>query len=337
MPGFNPIPVGEFLANTPKTISWIWDPFIPAGSLTMCCAYMKTGKSTLVYGLIAAVADGKKFCNYNTLATPTLVLAVEEHPRDVAIRLERFGVSKDSRLFIHAAPLVPDKSFYEVLHKFIEVNHIGFLVVDTLSKFWTVIDENDNSEVQRAVNPLLAIARERNVAVLLVHHANKGEGTGGRLIRGASSLFGIVDQALLLHRYGGGESNKRRLEALGRYEATPRDIIIALDDDTWIALGSSLDATLEALKATLKSALDFTGQTLSVVELGKKVGAHSKKVMKALTPVPGWATRTGSGKKGDPFIYGLASWTPPQAPPADGSSSSGQAPPSGLSGYDPPD
>lgn len=301
------ISVKEFLSKTHQEIKWVWEPFIPQGALCMCAAYMKTGKSTLVYGLLASIVRGLEFAAYKTHKTKTLLLAVEESPRDVAIRLTKFGLSKeqDDPLFIHTAPVVPDKPWYDELAKYVTDNEIGLVVVDTLASYWNVLDENANSEVHRAMMPLLWLARSTGAAVLVIHHVNKGEGYGGRLIRGASASFAIVDQALILHRYGDPKSTKRRIETLGRYDDTPQEIIVALDGDTYVRIGDPAEATLDALKGKIQEALH--GQPpMTAYDLGKVIGAPTKKIMKAMAEVPSWCVRTGEGKKGAPYLYALS-------------------------------
>jgi len=53
--------------------------------------------------------------------------------------------------------------------------NIGLLIVDSLSKFWNVKNENDAAEVERELKPLVQIARDTNAAVLLIHHNRKNE------------------------------------------------------------------------------------------------------------------------------------------------------------------
>ena len=50
------------------------------------------------------------------------------------------------------------------------------------------------------MSPLLDLAHETGVALILVHHERKSGGEAGRGIRGASSLFAAADQILLLDR-----------------------------------------------------------------------------------------------------------------------------------------
>jgi hypothetical protein len=57
----------------------------------------------------------------------------------------------------------------------------------------TVANENENSAVTAEMSPLLDLAHETGVALILVHHERKSGGEAGRGIRGASSLFAAAD------------------------------------------------------------------------------------------------------------------------------------------------
>jgi RecA-family ATPase len=224
----------EFLSSTSKEVNWIWKPFLPAGGLVIVSAYMKVGKSTMIYALSKAIACGEDFLGFSTRRCPVLILGVEEHATDMAIRLRTFGVKAGDPVYIHSGPINPDAITYAVLQQVVRDLNIGLVVVDTLSRWWRIEDENDNAEVLRAVSPLLQLARSSGACVLLVHHSGKMEADGGRAIRGASSLFGIVDQALLLRKpiNSTSRTTERVIETFGRYDATPRELHLDWDEIT---------------------------------------------------------------------------------------------------------
>src|SRR5215470_15046573 len=82
----------ELLAEAPAVLRWVWKPFLPEGCLALLAAFMKVGKSTFAYALAVALAQGRSFLGFTTQRAGVLILAVEEHERDVRLRLERFGM-----------------------------------------------------------------------------------------------------------------------------------------------------------------------------------------------------------------------------------------------------
>ena len=204
MQNFNPISASDILAWEPGPTQWIWEKFIPVGSLFLFAGYMKSGKSTLIYPFAVSVAQGRAFLESNTRRCGVLILALEEQWVDVRSRLQRFGMQPSDPIFVHCGPLDNTFQNLKVLEDFIRQNQIGMVLVDTLSMLWSVLDENDNAKVVQQVKPLLNIARNTQAAVGLIHHTSKSGGELGRSIRGASSLLAIVDQAMILEMRQGG-------------------------------------------------------------------------------------------------------------------------------------
>ncbi len=61
-------------------------------------------------------------------------------------------------------------------------------------------DVSDYAEMTNRTAPLLALARRTDAAVLLVHHASKGERQGVDAILGSTAIAAAVDNVFLLER-----------------------------------------------------------------------------------------------------------------------------------------
>lgn len=302
---FKPLSAPELLSQQALAIPYILDGYIPKGVLALLIAYMKTGKSTLVYRLIVSVAQGISFLSRKTEAGSVLILAVEEHQRDIERRLRRFGMTETDPIYVHVGPVHDQTDIFGDIKNFIIEKKIVLLVVDSLSRFWTVQDENNNMEVIRAVSPLLEIARETNAAVLLVHHERKSGGEDGRSIRGGSALFGLVDQAIFLERRPGEASNKRVLKTLGRYEDSPPELVIEFVGDDYNVLGTPEECG--EIQAVEKVRAALTADPMDVKSIAKEADVTEKLTRKGLEILKdrGEVQRTGAGKKNDPYLYCL--------------------------------
>ncbi len=298
---FRPTKAADLVAEGAERIAWVWEPFLPEGGLALLVAFMKLGKSTFAYALAVAVAQGRPFLGFPTKQEGVLILAVEEHPRDVRRRLRRFGIRSEDPVYVHAGRLDNSPAALKEIQDFITKNRVTLVILDTLARYWNITDENDNAQVVRSVSPFLDLARETGAAVTLVHHERKTGGEQGRSIRGASALVGLVDQALLLDHRQGGKAHHRVLRTIGRYDETPRELIIALVGDEYHKLGTPEELELEASKGKVWEALSEAPRTVDA--LAKEAGLTEKMTRKAISALGPVVIREGCGKKNDPYTY----------------------------------
>lgn len=134
------------------------------------------------------------------------VTADQEHRNDVAWRMTRFRA--DQTRF---SALWPIGGLGEVLAAVDQVRPL-VLVVDTLSNFAQVQDPHSSAEWGPVLMPFVRLARERELAVLILHHAKKGEDGG---YRDSTAIGAIVDYLLELQPDKGNPA-RRDVKFLGR-------------------------------------------------------------------------------------------------------------------------
>lgn len=303
-PIFHPVKADTLLSDEAEVdIKWVWSRMIPTGILFLLAGYMKAGKTELIYRLAVAIAQGRAFLGFATARSAVLILAVEEHPRDVKRRLVRLGLQPGDAVYVHAGPLPNDDATLAAVSAFVMAKGIALVLMDTWGMFGGLVDENSNAETIIKAAPLLALARTTDAAVGLIHHEKKAGGDGGRGIRGASSLFGLVDQAFLLERRQGGADTQRVLKTLGRYEESPKELVIDLQADGYEVVGTPEEASLMAATEKIKEAVGEAPQTTRELAEGAEVSAKiADKVLRQLSGA-GEIVREGGGRRGDPFTY----------------------------------
>jgi RecA-family ATPase len=208
----------EFLSNVPA-VEWLYRPLLCRGQVTLLYGDPKAGKSTLTMGLVRALSHGERFLDRRTAQTPVLWLT-EESPVSL---YQKVPVGWEPAAEVSFLPLSDavgtGLSWVETVaatEQWAAMNEGGVVIVDTLSAFALVEDENSASEMTRALQVPIRAARNSNVAYLLVHHANKGGGDNGRAIRGSSALYASVDIAAHL-RAPVIDSDARELIVTGRF------------------------------------------------------------------------------------------------------------------------
>ena len=225
---FHPLPATVLMdQDLEEQIPWVFEDYLPVGSLVILAAKPKVGKTTLAYQLAVKVAKGEAFLERSTRQGGVLILALEEHPRDVRLRLKELGGGLDN-LYVHSGGLEPNQKNMETIEAFVKEHRITLILVDTLAMFWRLDDENDPSRLTKVVKPLLQLARHTGACVLLIHHFRKSEGEQGDEIRGSGALLASVDVAVRLYR--DANCSRRILKAVGRYADTPAELVIELQD-----------------------------------------------------------------------------------------------------------
>ncbi len=178
------------------------------------------------------------------------------------------------------------------------------IIIDTLSRFVRIADENRYSEATRAMDPVLRLARTFNIAVLFLHHARKSGGENGDGMLGSTGYFGSVDVGIDLMR---DQRGKRFITSEGRF-GTPFDKHeVVMDSDTGLcAIGrTSGETSVEVMMERIVNTLAKHGRLVRS-ELEQLVGGNKTTFTSASHRlVPSRVRQLGTGKKGDPYCFEL--------------------------------
>ena len=248
-PAWMPVAAHE-LGDGDLTHDWVWNGYLAKGQITLLVGYMKAGKTTLLSALLALRARGGDLIG--PVRTGATMYVTEESSKRWAKRRDTVGLGPESNFIVRPFKGKPTheewRAFVDHVAHQVEVCGFDLVVFDTLSYCLPVENENDASEMQRALVPLYAIA-EKGAAVLLVHHARKGEGEQGTAARGSTALAAFVDILMELRRLEpANELDRRRvLKSLSRCEETPLDAVVELSVDgvSYTSAGTTAQANAE--------------------------------------------------------------------------------------------
>lgn len=167
----------------PQSIRWIWPGWLAAAKLHIMAGAPGTGKSTLAFALAASITTGGRWPDGKTAEQGEVVIwSGEDDPADTIVPrlmaceadLTRVhivnGINGDSRPFDPAIDMA-------ALHFALVGRNIKFLMVDPIVSAITG-DSHKNTEVRRALQPLVDLATAAGCAVLGISHFSKG--TAGR-------------------------------------------------------------------------------------------------------------------------------------------------------------
>ena len=158
-------------------ISWFADGRIPRGAITLLAGSSAAGKSSLAHEWIAA-AGGKE------VTRPRTILGAQLAGRFVAALIAgeddhgfiNYRAARHAKLWGEADYLVltdVTKGLDLHLERLSRMPVIDLVVIDTVRAFF-VGDEKSTADVDAFCSKLVAFARAKNCAVVLVHHITKG-------------------------------------------------------------------------------------------------------------------------------------------------------------------
>jgi hypothetical protein len=303
--------LGDLLLEPEEAVSWLVEKRLPTGGLSLLAGKPKVGKSTLTRSLALAVVRGEPWLGLRTAPGPVLYLALEEKRAEVRRHFEAMGaVEEDVRLFVAPSP----QDGLPRLRAAAEQERPALIIVDPLLRFVRVRDANDYAAVTQALEPLMALARDTGAHVLAVHHLGKLDRAGGDGILGSTAFYAAVDTALLLRR----TEHYRTLSSIQRYGEDLEEVTLALDPQTRRVSAGPSRRDADETKAAAAIQEHLAGQDEPVEASAIHEGVEGRKVVKqralaALVAV-GRVSRSGAGKKGDPYRYRLA--TPDSGFPA---------------------
>ena len=213
--------VGQTPADGPPAVAHglLW-----RGRFTILHSREKVGKSTLVGHALAAVTCGGEFLGQPTEAGRVL-LVTEEAAEDVHSRIVQAG-GDAGRIAVMPPAALAD---VEGALNDPDLADVRAVCVDTLSALASASGEDDmggSGGVGALVNRLVALSRERGVAVLLTHHNKKNE-TGA--YRDSTAIGAAADQLVSLERCGAGAPHARRLKYIGRWHVEPLAVTLGGD------------------------------------------------------------------------------------------------------------
>lgn len=291
---------------------WLWHGCIARGGITQLSALWKAGKSTLIAHLLRSLEAEGDFCGRQV--RPARVLYVTEEPQDIwADRRDELALHDHIRFQVRPFPAKPFQDrwgeFFCHLKAIYAADPYDLLVFDTISELWPVRDENDAARVQQALQPLKTLPRE--VAVLIVHHLRKGDGTEFTAARGSGAFSAFVDILLELRRYNPGDKTcKRRvITGEGRYNEVPKEFVVELRDGQYVAIGDKCEAATRDLRQVLLSVLPAEAPGMTYDEVAEAwPGETSPKRQTLLAALHAGAERgdwrqEGKGRRGSPWRW----------------------------------
>ncbi len=253
---------GELSTRIFDPIDWVVSDLIPPG-VSLLVGRPKQGKSWLVHAMALMVAAGRPVFGLRTSGSPVLYLALEDSERRLHDRtkllIRSYGLS-DAELhskfyYMTHAPMLGDGLETALQAKMDEIPGLRLIVIDVLAQVRQGRRGNQSVyeadyEVGKQLKTVSAMFPD--VAILVVHHANKGGGDALDSVSGTNGLSGGVDNIFtLMHGSSGME-----LHINGRDIEDSSTIPLTKSPDKMWTLASRQEAA-EALRSDTRATVAF--------------------------------------------------------------------------------
>jgi AAA domain len=298
--------------------NWLWHGYLLPGDITLLTSQWKTGKTTLLAGLLRQLDQGESFVNRPLRPAKALVVSEESHAQ-WADRLRKMPIGPNVQLLarpFRGRPSVEEwNALIDDARDMRLQGELDLFVVDPLAPFLPGRCESDAGTLLEMLQPLHRLATE-GVAILLMHHPRKKPSEPGSAARGSGALLGFVDIVLELNRYGKLKSDARRRQivALSRKPETPERLAFEWDPQTcqFTELGDPRARQFE----------ENWQQVLLILQKRKKAATHHELLMDwpdeqgkpSASALYDWLNRAhadnrvrrqGAGTRDDPWRYRL--------------------------------
>jgi AAA domain len=269
---------------------WAVPGIVPEG-VTLLAGKPKMGKSWMALGLCVAIATGGvALGNQRVDRGECLYLALEDNPRRLQKRLRKLKVSDADLSSLHIATSWPrlGDGGAEKLERWLEgLSNTRLVVVDTLARFKKQPSgrrSNAYDEDRAAVDPLVSVAADHGVAILLVHHLREMESDDPLdMITGSVGLTGGVDGALVLKRDRGKPDAYLHVD--GRDIENPVELALKWDASaaTWAIVGDAEHYRLSERRRVVLEVLEKANAQLGPKEIAEMIDAKEGAVRQMLS------------------------------------------------------
>lgn len=199
----------DLLRDSPDLRPVVIEGLLRAGETMNVIASPKVGKSWLVLSLVLAVSNGREWLGKATTPGRVLLIDAELHLETIAFRLRKMraalGFTQEDLV---VSSVRGQRWTVEMIEHALRNDTEGgyrLIVLDALYRFLPLDgEENANETMTRVYNTLDAIAMQTGAAIVVVHHATKGDQSSKAVTdvgAGAGAQSRAADTHMILRRH----------------------------------------------------------------------------------------------------------------------------------------
>jgi hypothetical protein len=218
---------------TPQPVSWLWRDWLALGKLHILAGAPGQGKTTIAIAMAATVTSGGRWPDGSRCERGhALIWSGEDDPADTLLpRLIAAGADKSRVHFVSGTrtegelqPFDPATDMVQLAEQAARIGNVRLIVVDPVVSAVTG-DSHKNTEVRRALQPLVDLASTMGAALVGISHFSKGgqgQDPASRVV-GSIAFTAVARVVLVAAKVKGEDGQDRRILARGKSNIGPDD------------------------------------------------------------------------------------------------------------------
>ena len=218
---------------TPEPIRWLWPDWLALGKLHILAGAPGQGKTTIAIAMGATVSIGGRWPDGSRCEPGNvLIWSGEDDPADTLLpRLIAAGADRSRCYFVQGTRIDgeiesfdPARDMAALEARAQQIGGVKLLIVDPVVSA-VAGDSHKNTEVRRALQPLVDLASRLDAAALGISHFSKG-GAGGdpaSRVVGSIAFTAVARVVLVAAKVRTEEGEDRRILARGKSNIGPDD------------------------------------------------------------------------------------------------------------------
>ena len=217
----------------PQPVAWLWRDWLALGKLHILAGAPGQGKTTIAVAMAATVTSGGRWPDGSRCDRGhVLIWSGEDDPADTLLpRLIAAGADVSRVHFVAGTrtdgelqPFDPACDMAQLAEQAKNLGGVRLIVVDPVVSAVTG-DSHKNTEVRRALQPLVDLASNMGAALLGISHFSKGgqgQDPASRVV-GSIAFTAVARVVLVAAKVKGDDGQARRILARGKSNIGPDD------------------------------------------------------------------------------------------------------------------
>jgi hypothetical protein len=274
--------VAELLDTEFPEPRWAIPGLIPEG-LTLLGGRPKVGKSWLAMQMAHAIGTGGMFFGQKVERGNVLYIALEDGPRRLQDRIKKHSIPRDAQLtFERAWAPLQEEGMTQLFEEIIK-NDYRLVVVDTLTRAFRGLDQNDQPQIDAVMSNIQRMCTDHHLAMIFNDHTTKPKGFMGDPIddiMNSTVKTAVSDQVLALYKTQGAAT--ATLKGRGR-DTVEIDLVLRWDVPTccWQCEGETGQVAVTQERQEVLEALANLGKSTAPA-IAKYLGKDRSNIFRKL-------------------------------------------------------